>query len=164
MLSEAEQVLLLVHLAYLAASILTGYLVRLFANPLEARRLRLEIDALASHLPPKRARVTRKLEKKARIIESELSVLRKKYARLSIKRIGIVSLVYGLAFWTVVVFFPPALPAPVHVPFITKVVDGTPVIPTLYLFIFGLFLLSPLATRISEPPIEELESKEGKER
>jgi len=151
-LAQPELALALVHASYVATTLASGFLVRLLVDPSEAAKLKEQIEVLTSQLPPKKARVTRKLEKKARIVESELAPLRRKYTRLSMVRIAVVALVYALGLWFVAAFLPPYFPAPAALPFITVEHEGQAYVPSVLLYVFGLVLLSPLSTKIAEVP------------
>ncbi|MEM4035351.1 MAG: hypothetical protein QXU97_01860 [Fervidicoccaceae archaeon] len=134
-----------------SCSLLTGYVVRYFGNPTEMRRLREEIEALSSQMPSKRDRALfPKLDKKARKLQSQLSLLRRRHFNLAMKRAFLVAGVYVLGFVIAIMFLPPVVSSPVHIPMLTGIAEGGPYIPTLFLYIFVLFVLSPLTQRIVE--------------
>lgn len=140
------------YLVILGSSITMGFLMRLFANPHEASYLKKRIEELTKALPPKHMRTTPKIVKKARIIESELSRIRRKYMLISFKRITAVFIVYGITLALIVAKFPPFLESPVAIPIITFLVEGKPMVPSTYVYLMGILLLSPIAMRLSEPP------------
>lgn len=147
-----EKTILGVFLVILGSSITMGLLMRFFADPKEAVYLKKKMEELARQLPPKHARTTPKIAKKARLIESELARVRRRYMIISFKKITAVFIVYGITLALVVTRLPTFVESPVFIPLITFIIDEKPMVPTSYLYLMGILLLSPLAMRISEPP------------
>ena len=139
-------------LVILGSSITMGFLMRLFANPRESTYLKKRIEELTRILPPKHARTTPKIAKKARLIESELSRVRRQYMILSFKKITAVFIVYGITLVIVVTRFPAFIESPVFVPLVTFIIENQPMVPSSYIYLMGILLFSPIAMRLSEPP------------
>jgi len=154
-LSIDEIILLQLHISYFIATILMGYLMRIFVDPEEAKSLKKRIENLSSQLPPKHMRTTPKIARKARIIEGELARIRRKYMMINFKRITVIFFVYGIGLILILYKLPYMLIAPAKIPIITFTVEDKPVIPTSYIFLMGILALSPLALRIAEPPEQQ---------
>ncbi len=142
--------LIAVHTSYIIATIIMGGLSRLLIDPEELRYLKNKIKELNEQLPPKHMRTTQKQKRKARIIERELGRVRKKYTIYNLKRLTIIFLVYGIGVMTVLYKLPFLFESPVHIPYLTFIIEEKPMIPSAYIFLMGVLLLSPIALRLGE--------------
>ena len=137
-------------LIIIGSSITMGVLMRFFADPKESAYLKKRMEELSKTLPPKHMRTTPKMAKKARLIESELSRVRRRYFIFSLKKITAVFIVYGITLALVAYRLPAFIESPVFVPFITFIVNDVPMVPSTFVYLMGILLLSPLAMRLSE--------------
>jgi len=148
--------LLLTHVYLLGviSAIAMGLLMRAVANPSEAAQLKRRIRELEDSLPPKHLR-TPKMEKKVRVVESELRRLRRRYSVISLKRLTAMFAVYGLTLAYIFLKLPPLLSSPIRLPLLTYEVEGRALIPVSIVYIMVVLLLSPVSLRIAEPPVEQ---------
>lgn len=147
-------ILTFIYVLGVLSAIIMGLLMRLIVNPQEAVTIKNKIRELERTLPPKHMR-TPKHERKARIIESEIRKLRRKYTIISMKRLTIMFLVYGLSLAIIFLKLPPLISSPISIPFFTYEIDGKSYIPISMVYIMVILLLSPISLRIAEPPIAQ---------
>jgi hypothetical protein len=134
------------------SALVMGVLMRLVANPIEASSIKQRMRELESTLPPKHLR-TPKHERKARIIESEVRKLRKRYTIITLKRLTAMFFVYGVTLTIIFLRLPPMISSPVPVPLFTYEIEGKIYVPTSIVYIMIILLLSPTSLRLAEPPI-----------
>ncbi len=142
--------LIVVHISYIVATIAMGLLMRLAANPEEVASIKRRIEDISSRIPPKHARTSPKLIRKARLLENELSRLRKRYTIINLKRLTAVFIAYGIGLFIVMYKLPYLFESPAHIPLLTFKLHGKYFIPSTYIFLMGILLASPIALKISE--------------
>lgn len=162
-MSSEPLVLTYIYLLGVLSALIMGFLMRLVANPLEASIIKHKIRELELSLPPKHLR-TPKHERKARVIESEIKKLRKKYTIITLKRLTAMFLVYGVTLTIIFLKLPPLISSPVPIPLFTYIIDSKIYVPTSVVYIMVILILSPISLRLAEPPIIQLPRNADKQK
>jgi len=142
--------LILTHVSFIIATIVMGVVMRLSVDPREMDSVKRRIEDISARIPPKHMRTTPKLVRKARLLESEVARLKKRYMIMSLKRLTAVFLVYGISLGLIIYKLPYMFESPVRIPLLTFEVEGKYFIPSPYVFLMGVLLLSPIALKIGE--------------